>query len=147
MYAPSLVPSPAASPMRCSSRPAPAGVKLQTRNRPRALGVTSDVKTVAAFALIVLAACGSLPVSEISDSIVDTTTTTTTVAIPTVVPWVDRPAPPFVPPEEPVVSFPTDARPCRSSDLEVHAGPGGGGMGHGLSQFLFTNRSTTACVL
>ena len=103
-------------------------------------------RTVAAFALVVLTGCASAPVSEISGSIADVTTTTT-VAVSTVVPWVDRPAPPYVPPEEPVVTFPTDARPCQSADLDVRAGPGGGGMGNELSQFLFTNRSTTPCVL
>jgi hypothetical protein len=103
----------------------------------------------AAFALIVLPACASVPVSEISGSIVDTTaaTTTTAVTVPKVVPWVDRVAPPYVPAVEPVITFPTDARPCRSADLEVSAGPGGGGMGNRLSQFLFTNQSTTPCVL
>lgn len=122
------------------------------RNRPEDLGVTVDVKRCLAVLAMVIceAGCGSVPVTVSTNAPVDATTTitsTTTVAVPTVVPWVDRPAPPFVPPPDPVVTFPTDARPCQAADLEISAGAGGGGMGNALIQFLFTNRSTSACVL
>jgi hypothetical protein len=124
------------------------------RNRARGLDVTAGVRTAAAFALVVLAGCGSVPVPEISGSVVDATTiaNTTTVAVsmvavPAVVRWVDRPAPSYAPPPEPVVTFPTDARPCQIADLEVRVEPGGAGFGNTFIQVLLTNRSTTPCVL
>jgi hypothetical protein len=62
-----------------------------------------------------------------------------------VVPWADRPAPPYVEPD-PGPSA-ADARPCRPSDLRVSPGRSGAGLGNTNLRIRFSNRSATACVL
>jgi Protein of unknown function (DUF4232) len=64
---------------------------------------------------------------------------------PVIVPWVDRPAAQYVAPTP--VPFPTDARPCRASDLKVSSGPSGTALGNFNLRIDFLNVSTSACLL
>lgn len=61
------------------------------------------------------------------------------------VPWVDRPAPPYRPPAP--TTYPTDARPCRASDLAASPGRVGAAGGMANIRVEFTNRADTVCVL
>jgi hypothetical protein len=61
------------------------------------------------------------------------------------VPWVDRPAPPYVDPSP--SPLPTNARPCHAADLRVSLGDGGVAMSNVKLPVLFTNKSATTCVL
>lgn len=70
-------------------------------------------------------------------------------AAPAVVAWVDRPAPAHAAPPPPPtpITYPTDARPCRASDLSASTGVPGSAMGAADIRVEFTNHARTACVL
>lgn len=62
-----------------------------------------------------------------------------------IIPWADRPAAEYVwPTPEPL---PTNARPCRPTDLKVTAGGVGAGMGNTDLRVEFANTSHSACLL
>jgi hypothetical protein len=62
-----------------------------------------------------------------------------------VVPWVDRPAPSYLPPSASLP--PADARPCLPADLRAEAGQVGFGLGNSNLPVTFVNASTTPCTL
>lgn len=62
-----------------------------------------------------------------------------------VVPWVDRPVPSYVPPSPSLP--PADARPCRPADLRAESGQVGFGLGNSNLPVTFVNASTSACTL
>lgn len=66
---------------------------------------------------------------------------------PDVVAWVDRPAPRYVLPTLQPTVLPTDARPCRASDLTASSGDVGAAAGTTNIRIDFTNRAGTNCVL
>jgi len=61
------------------------------------------------------------------------------------VPWVDRPAPPYVPPPQakPTAAYP----PCRAQQLAGGPGPGGPAAGTVHQEVRLTNRSDRPCTL
>src|SRR6266536_1667828 len=69
------------------------------------------------------------------------------ISAPDVVAWVDRPAPPYVEPTPTPTPLPTDARPCRASDLTASPGDVGAAAGTTNIRIDFTNHADTACVL
>jgi hypothetical protein len=66
-----------------------------------------------------------------------------------VVPWVDRPAPAFMPPAPPPLPTPPPARyaPCTAAGLTGRPGVIGMGMGSVTRNLVFTNISGRACTL
>jgi hypothetical protein len=64
-----------------------------------------------------------------------------------VVAWVDRPAPRYVQPTLQPTALPTNARPCRASDLAASSGDVGAAAGTTNIRIDFTDRADTACVL
>jgi hypothetical protein len=66
---------------------------------------------------------------------------------PAVVSWVDRPAPPYVVPTPTPTIYPTDARPCLTSDLTGSAGDIGAAGGTANIRIDFINHADTTCVL
>lgn len=64
-----------------------------------------------------------------------------------VVPWLDRPLPRYVTPIEKPIPYPTSAAPCRAGQLRVSQGRQGAGLGNDLDELVFTNTSTTSCLL
>jgi hypothetical protein len=101
-------------------------------NPIRALGVVS---------VVVVAACVS------GTAVTPRPATNASTAAPAVVAWVDRPAPPYVEPTPIPTTFPTNARPCRATDLSASSGGVGAAMGTTNIRVEFTNHSATACVL
>lgn len=61
--------------------------------------------------------------------------------------WVDRPAPAYVLPTPTPTVYPTDARPCRASDLTAVPGAIGAAGGTTNIRIEFTNRAESGCVL
>ena len=64
-----------------------------------------------------------------------------------VVPWIDRPAPPYQAPAPRVVPYSTDAPPCRAGQLAVRQRRTGVGLGNVLERFAFRNVSDASCLL
>jgi hypothetical protein len=64
-----------------------------------------------------------------------------------VVPWIDRPAPPYQSPAPSVVAYPTKSAPCRAGQLAVRQRRTGIGLGNALERFAFRNLGTTPCLL
>ena len=65
------------------------------------------------------------------------------------VPWIDTAAGP-VPTARPLPtpsSPPAGLQVCRSSNLDAHTGPGGGGLGHYGLPLIFTDRGASPCTL
>jgi hypothetical protein len=100
--------------------------------------VLGNVAVLAAAGLLV--GCGLRPDHQVGRSAAGSTTPSSRV-----VPWVDRPAPPYIQP--PPRKFRTDARPCRAADLRVMPGRIGVGLGHTNVEVAFTNRSPSPCLL
>jgi len=64
-----------------------------------------------------------------------------------IVPWVDRPLPLYVTPQPKLVHYPTSAPRCRASQLRVRRGRTGVATGNALEELVFTNVSSTPCLL
>jgi Protein of unknown function (DUF4232) len=64
-----------------------------------------------------------------------------------VVPWIDRPAPPYQAPAPRVVPFSTKSPPCRAGQLAVRQLRTGVGLGNVLERFAFRNLGATPCLL
>jgi hypothetical protein len=91
--------------------------------------------------VLVVAACASREAAT-PPAASDTVTTATGV-----VSWVDRPALPYVEPTPTPTPWPTDARPCRASDLTASPGEVGAAAGTTNIRIDFTNHAGTACML
>jgi Protein of unknown function (DUF4232) len=64
-----------------------------------------------------------------------------------VVPWIDRPAPPYHAPAPRVVPYSTEAPPCRAGELAVRQRRTGVGLGNVLERFAFLNLGEAPCLL
>jgi hypothetical protein len=87
-------------------------------------------------ALLVAIACGCGGGAETPSS-----------AAAAVVPWIDRPAPPYHAPAPRVVPYSTKAPPCRAEQLAVGERRAGVGLGNVLERFAFRNLGEAACLL
>jgi hypothetical protein len=96
---------------------------------------------LAVVGVLVVAACAS------REPATPPAASETSTATPAVVPWVDRPAPPYVEPTPTPTTFPTDAHPCRGSDLTASAGDIGAAAGTTNIRTEFTNHAGSVCVL
>lgn len=70
-----------------------------------------------------------------------------TVHVPTVVPWVDEPAPPPAPTTTPPTAPEPTSAPCRAEDLEASLGRTGSTMGHTFREVRLRNVGTGPCWL
>jgi hypothetical protein len=96
---------------------------------------------LAVACVLVAASCAS------RKSAVPPAASETSTVDPTVVSWVDRPAPPYVEPTPTPTTYPTDARPCHTSDLTGSPGDIGAAAGTANIRIEFINRADTTCVL
>jgi hypothetical protein len=64
-----------------------------------------------------------------------------------VVPWVDRPAPPYTAPAPRTIPYRTRAPACRAGQLQATGGRVGAATGHILQVLRFTNRGHATCLL
>jgi hypothetical protein len=63
-----------------------------------------------------------------------------------VVPWIDRPAPPYHAPAPRVLRYCTNAPPCRARQLAAHQRRTAVGLGNVLERFAFLNLGATPCL-
>jgi uncharacterized protein DUF4232 len=64
-----------------------------------------------------------------------------------VVPWIDRPAPPYHAPAPRVLRYSTKAPPCRAGQLAARQRRTAVGLGNVLERFAFLNLGATPCLL
>jgi len=93
--------------------------------------------------------CWAVPVllTAIASGCGGSVQTPSAVGAAAVVPWIDRPAPPYKAPAPRVVPYSTKAQPCQAGQLAVHHRPAGVGLGNVLERFTFLNLGNVPCLL